>query len=491
MNQFGYYGYVFMFRLFIVLIILPVVMTAGAKEDSRLKELDRFFDLCSKYYTFSGSVLIAEDNEVIYKRGVLYNNWKGKVRNGSETKFMIGSVSKPFTAMLVMKLVEEGKLKLSDTVSDYIEYYPSDKGGVITIHHLLCHTAGFKDISRYYKNFFSVIMKKRYTNRKYIKLFCDLDLEFKPGSKFKYSSAGYYLLAAIVEKVTGKPFGQVMDEKILKPAGMGNSGCSIFMSSVEGLAKGYDLYNYKYSIADFTDPTAHKGGGSLYSTVDDLYKFYVAFENCKVLKKSAYLKMLKPHASIRGDVAYGYGFATGRKFVKAAGSELEFFAHGGSYNGFASDFSVMKDRNRVIIILSNETGTDVRNIKEQIVNILYGKAFKFVIPLSFAFDNAGSVNGIKIVIEDYRKSPDRYMVKKDMLNGLGLTHLINRKLDEAVTVLEFAAEEFPESSMIFSSLGTVYVRAGRKKAAADSFRRCLEIKPGDVYALRQLKRLKQ
>jgi CubicO group peptidase (beta-lactamase class C family) len=465
--------------------ILPVSTHA----DSRVKTLDHYFKQCERYYTFTGSVLVAEKGRVLYKKGLVCRNWPKKIPNTADTQFVIGSISKPFTAMLTLKLVEEGKLRLQGKVSDYLSYYPKDKGRRITIHQLLCHSAGFVDISRYYPDFFSKVMKKEYTNREFIELFCHLDLEFEPGTRYSYSSAGYYLLAAIIEKVTGKRFGQVLKEKIFSPLGMAHSGCLDYSKPGYKMAVGYDLYNFRYSKADYTSPTAHKGGGTVYSTVEDLFKWDRALKRGALLSNTSMDLMFSPHMDISGNVGYGYGWAVGKKYIGAAGKYVRFIEHGGLYNGFSANFSRLEDNDRVIILLSNATGTEVGAIRDQIINILYGKPYRFVIPITFALEEGKTVPQMRKIIAHFRSSRHKYSIKMDMLNGLGLTLLLEKDMDRAIEVLEFGAAEFPNSSMIFSSLGTVYLKAGKTKPAIKNLKRCLRLNPADLDAKQKLKQL--
>ncbi len=451
------------------LIVLSAVSTfclllfpSPAQGKDRIKNLEKYLELCERYYTFSGSILVAENDRVIYSRGLVTSNFAKRIPNTPDTKFMIGSVSKPFTAMLTLQLVQEGKLSLQGKVSDVLSYYPKDKGSKMTIHHLLCHKAGFKDISKHYPDFFTKVMTKEYTTRQLVKLFCDLPLDFEPGTRYAYSSAGYNLLAAIIEQVTGKPYGRVLREKILTPLGMNNSGSLKPRHTLTNKAIGYDLWNFKYSRADATSPTSHKGAGCIYSTANDLFKFYRALGTEKLLSKKYLHMMFSPQASISGDVGYGYGWAVGKRYVSSVGESLEFFAHGGQYNGFCADFTCFRENKRLIILLANTTDAPLNNIRDQIIALLNQKPYHFRIPISFALDESKSLAQLQQKIKDFKASRDNYTIREDMLNGLGLTYVIRKKLDHAVAVLEFAAAEYPNSKMVADSLAHVKRKAGKQ-----------------------------
>jgi|SRR5215216_7551077 len=140
-----------------------------------------------------------------------------------DTKFRIGSVTKQFTAALILQLVEEGKIKLDGKISDYLTDYRKDTGGKVTIHQLLNHTFGIPSYTNR-PDFSAEISRNLYSVADFVKKFASGGLEFEPGSKFSYNNSGYSLLGAIIEKVTGKSYETVLTERILKPLGMTNSG---------------------------------------------------------------------------------------------------------------------------------------------------------------------------------------------------------------------------------------------------------------------------
>ncbi|NIN36534.1 MAG: serine hydrolase, partial [Gammaproteobacteria bacterium] len=166
-----------------------------------------------------GTVLVAEKGTVLYSKAFGLANMEWDIPNNVDTKYRIYSMSKQFTALLVMQLVEAGKLDLKKPISEYLPYYRKDVGNQVTVHHLLTHTHG---IAEHYERLPSFIVTEP-TQELVEKYFCN-ELDFQPGTNFRYSGLlGYILLGAIIESVTGKPYENVLQEKILDPAGMENT----------------------------------------------------------------------------------------------------------------------------------------------------------------------------------------------------------------------------------------------------------------------------
>ena len=195
-------------------MLLGVLSANSIFAQDKVKKIDEFIKKCNEFRIFNGVVLVAEKGKTIYENAMGPANREWDIPNKTDTKFMIGSVSKQFTAMVILQLVEEEKLQLEDKISKFIPYYPKEKADKITVHHLLCHSSGIPLMTKLYNDFYTDIWVKEYTDEEYVKLFCDFEHEFEPGTRFMYNSAGYYLLAVIIEKITGKKFNEIIKEKI-------------------------------------------------------------------------------------------------------------------------------------------------------------------------------------------------------------------------------------------------------------------------------------
>lgn len=172
---------------------------------------------------FDGSVLVAENGNIVYEEAFGMANREWDIPNTTDTKFMLGSVSKSITAMLMLIQVQKGLINLDSAITDYIPEFSKKNGTRITIRQLLSHTSGMPNYD-IIKDFFPKISRQFYTREEYIKLFMDSALLFAPGSNYYYSSWGYFTLGYIMEKVTGKSYAQLMQEDIFEKLDMKGSG---------------------------------------------------------------------------------------------------------------------------------------------------------------------------------------------------------------------------------------------------------------------------
>src|ERR1044072_802000 len=191
-----------------------------------------------KYRQFNGIALVAENGKVIYKGAFGMANMEWEIPNTPDTKFRLGSITKQFTATLIMQLVEQGKIKLDGKLSDYLPDYRKDVGEKVTIHHLLTHTSGIPSYTGLPK-FFEDVSRNPYKVDEFVKKYASGDLQFEPGSKFSYNNSGYFLLGAIIEKVTGKPYDEVLKEIFFDPFGMKNPAYAHYDTTLQNRAAGY------------------------------------------------------------------------------------------------------------------------------------------------------------------------------------------------------------------------------------------------------------
>jgi CubicO group peptidase (beta-lactamase class C family) len=213
--------------------------TCERAADSKADAIESLLDRCHALGTFNGAALVAENGKVIFKKGFGFADFEWKIPNTPDTKFRLGSITKQFTAALLLQLVEEGKLSLETPLGDALPYYREDTGAIITIHHLLTHTSGIPCYTRL-PDYFKEIRRNTHEVRDFVLEFCSGDLEFDPGAKYRYSNSGYFLLGAIIEQVTGKSYEQALKERVFEPLGMRASGYDRGAPILEKRARGYD-----------------------------------------------------------------------------------------------------------------------------------------------------------------------------------------------------------------------------------------------------------
>lgn len=258
-------------KLFTFLIV-AFISAANAFAQDNVQKIDALVKQYYDYGQFNGSILVAEKGKIIYEKGFGMANMEWSIPVQPDTKFRIGSVTKQFTAALILQLVGEGKIKLDGKITDYLTDYRKDTGDKVTIHQLLNHTSGIPSYTGR-PDFFAEVSRNAYKVADFVKKFASGELEFEPGSKFAYNNSGYFLLGAIVEKVTGKSYETVLAERICKPLGMTNTGYDNHSPLIQKRANGYEKRSTGYINAPYLDMSLPYAAGSMYSTVGDLFKW--------------------------------------------------------------------------------------------------------------------------------------------------------------------------------------------------------------------------
>lgn len=334
---------------------------------------NRIDSLLNTYYNqgfFNGSVLVAQDENILFEKGFGYANFEWNIKNTPTTKFCIGSITKPFVSLITIQLISEGKIELQKPITTYLNDYRKDTGDSITVFNLLTHTSGLPDYTNE-TGFWTDSVKINYTNDYILHHFCSKDLNFKPSQEFEYSNTGYFILGMIIEKVTGKSFRNVLEERILNPSGMLNTGMNDPDSVLLKRASGYIKENDQIKNAPYIDFDNLFTAGSMYSTVEDLYLFDKALFNSKLLPDSLMAVMFTPY---KNDYALGWG----TKEYKLENNEtINIIAHPGSIKGFKSIFFHILNNDSVIILLDNTYMGEKRfEICERIMEILYNTKIK-------------------------------------------------------------------------------------------------------------------
>ncbi|MBN1471587.1 MAG: beta-lactamase family protein [Syntrophaceae bacterium] len=336
----------------------------------KVEEIDRVVQTLYENGQFSGAVLVSVNSEVVYKNAVGYADIEEGILNTCDTKFRIASFTKPFTAMLILQLVEAGKLDLDGKLIEYLPGFTVNGGEKITIHQLLTHTAGIAGEWRIPD--LAGIEKKFYSREKLFECINERELVYKPGAGREYSNFGYALLGLLIEKVTGKSYDDVLTEKICEPAGMNHTLSDVTAQAIDNRAIGYD-YNYFTGIerASFLDMSFVLGYGQLLSTVEDLYLFDKALYTNKLLSESSKKLFFNK-----------YGWFPKRYPVGKGSKKIKSFVLDGSVNGFQSHTHRI-EKDSVFIV-------SLRNIKEykreivikwptsmvpRILAILYGETY--------------------------------------------------------------------------------------------------------------------
>jgi CubicO group peptidase (beta-lactamase class C family) len=326
------------------------------------QQLDALVAAYAKAGQFNGTVLVAQHGKVIFTKGYGLANREWNQPNAADTKFRIGSLTKQFTAMLVMQLVEKGRLRLDGPVSDYLPNYPKPNGDKITLHHLLSHTSGIPNFAASAARETASLLPT--TPQAAVRDFSALPLEFEPGSTYRYSNSGYILLGAIIEQVTNKPYAQVLAENILQPLHMQDTGYDLPGTVLPKRAAGYEKTATGVVNTAYLDMTGPYAAGSMYSTVDDLYKWDQALYTTQLLSETGKAQMFQP---FKNDHAYGWNTA---RFLMGADS-VAVLRHGGVINGFRAFLLRVPKDHHLVVALDNESNDYTPKISTMLLRVLY------------------------------------------------------------------------------------------------------------------------
>ncbi len=299
-------------------------------------------DLCRRDL-FSGTVLIAKGDRVLWEKacGEATKSWH--IPNNIDTKFNLGSMNKMFTATAVMQLVEDGKVRLDDPISQYVDesWLPSSITSRVTVHHLLSHTSG---LGSYFNDTYMKSSRDLFRQVDDYKPLVQGDtLAFEPGSRFRYSNTGMLLLGVVIEKASGMNYFDYIRQRIYEPAGMENSDCYELDRPQENLAEGYIPRGEGWKNNLFMHVLKGGPAGGGYSTVGDLHRFARALQQGKLVSETSLEKMWKDYAG----AGYGYGFGID---LTPAGRIV---GHGGGFPGLNSHLDIFLDKGYVLVVMSN------------------------------------------------------------------------------------------------------------------------------------------
>lgn len=329
-------------------------------------EIDRIMQARSKAGEFNGSVLVARQGQILYQRGFGLANMEWNIPNEVNTKFEIASMTKQFTALLVLQFVNEGKIKLDGHLSDYLPYYRKDTGSRITIAELLSHTSGIPNFLSFPGFIDGPPSRTHYGVMEFVKKYCSNNLQSEPGTKFDYGNSGYFLLGAVLEQISGNSYEQLLRDRIFTPLGMKDSGYFHSETVIPRLASGYERKAEGFQNARYYDTSIPFAAGGMYSTVDDLYLWDQALYGERLLPARLRDLLFKPNLE-----NYGYGWNI---LIPKAGSPYAGEAiamHTGLVFGFQCVIARIPKHQELIVLLDNAEDATLLGIGLQIQQALY------------------------------------------------------------------------------------------------------------------------
>lgn len=343
---------------FILTITAAFIVQLCFAQNFDKTKLDNYFKALDQNEKFMGSVAVSHNGEIIYSNTIGFSDFENSVKANEKTKYRIGSISKTFTAVLVMKAVEQNKLTLSHTLSQFFpEIINSDK---ITISHLLSHRSGifnFTDNPSYY-----TWNTQPKTQQEMIQVIIEGGSVFEPGSKAQYSNSNYVLLTFILQDVFGKSYNQLLKEYITEPLDLNNTflGGKIDVNSNESRA-----YRFlkEWEAETETDASVSMGAGALVSTPSDLVKFAGALFNEKLVNKETLAQM----TSINDN--FGYGLFITPFYVHRG------YGHTGGIDGFTSIFCHFPESNISYSLVCNGLNYNQNLVSIAVLSAIFNKPY--------------------------------------------------------------------------------------------------------------------
>ena len=334
------------FKLFTTVLLFAFASNVfGQKLDAQIDKL-----IAEKYTVDGpgGAILVSQKGKIIYQKGFGKASIELNVNNSPDNVFEIGSITKQYTAVCILMLEEQGKLKVTDAIEKYLPDYP--RGNEITIHQLLTHIAGVVNYTALPE--WTKVWREDKTVDEMIAFFKDKPLDFEPGAHWNYSNSGYILLGAIIEKISGMTYGDFVEQNIFNAIGMNNSYYGSRSEIIAMRAQGYQSAGEgKYRNAEYLSLTHPYASGSIMSTVGDQLIWIKAIANNKLISEASKKKAWTPCIPADGKNSYhGYGWTIN----EINGSPT--IEHGGGIFGFVSFGIYMPEEDIFVSILTNRDG---------------------------------------------------------------------------------------------------------------------------------------
>lgn len=475
---------------FIGLIILIASINIGFSQ-TKTEQLDDLLGMYHEYGLFNGSVLIAEQGEVVYKKGFGMANMEWDIPNAPNTKHRLGSITKQFTAMLILQLVADEAIDLEAPITTYLPNYPKKTGDIITTHHLLTHTSGIPNYTSF-PDFFKNESRNPYTPDEFVEVFAHKDLDFAPGERFSYSNSGYFLLGVIAEKLTEKTYEQLLHDNIFSPAGMNATGYDNHKDILKNRATGYEKNGLSYVNSDYLDMSIPYAAGSMYSTAEDLFLWDQALYTDKLLPKELMDLYFKPYVAAWGDSHYAYGWGVGKEMIGNTEDSVDAIAHGGGINGFNTNISRVIADKSLVVLLNNTGGSSLNEMTRAIRGILYDKTYDLP-KRSTANEVFGVIEaeGIEAGIAYFKtiKDDDTFNLSENEMNGVGYRLMREERVAEALQVFKLNMDEFPESFNVYDSYAEALMNLGQNDAAIANYTKSVEMNPANQNGIDMLEEL--
>lgn len=431
---------------------------------------------------FSGAVLIAKDDHVLLQKSYGFAHLGHKVKNNTDTKFSYASIGKSFTAVAIFQLIQAGKLSLDDPIGKFLPNYPNKVArDSITIRLLLMHRSGLADYF-YSDKFLNTSKVKFRTIESLSDLYENEPLEFKPNEQFSYRNTNYIVLGRIIETVSKMPYEDYIKKHIFAKANMQNTGNFDIDHIIENEAENYtlsDVYPNQLQKTFFMSAVKGSSAGGGYTTINDMYKFALAFKNNKLLN-AKYTDFMKKEPE---NGWYGYGM----QFAGAKGSGI--YGHSGGHFGVGAEWRIFNKQNYTVILLTNKDldqgFLDARFFIEKTIAGSTPKLDTYFYTkkvINTCLDKG--LDKAAILIKE-----SRFELSEADLNAKGYEMIKRGLYKKAIDVFTLEILSFPKSYEAYDSLGEAYMMDGNLKKAIENYKKSLALNTENTNAKEKLKEL--
>jgi CubicO group peptidase (beta-lactamase class C family) len=465
--------------------VLGVVLTFPVQAQSPPRgapaSIDTLFQQLHERGQFNGAVLVAQRGQVVYRGAFGFSDQDAHVAFTPETPSCIASLSKSFTALAIMMLVEQHRLSYDESIQKYFPALP-EKLGAATVRQLLNHTSGIPD----YSSDLNVDHPGITTGEVLNALAAVREPVFPPGEKYQYNNSGYLLAGLIVEKITGKSLPDFLQERVFKPLGMKSTfALTAGRTKTREVARGID------DFGDVNDASGYLGGdGGLYSTVDDLFAYDQALYTERLVRKQTLEQAFTPGRVRTGEMTYGFGW----NIADDAGGKRVW--HTGNTAGFRGFFERRLPTRTTVIMLTNRGNSRRTEINAAIQNILAGKPYD--LPkrsIAVKMRETDLKSGIDAALAEYQAAKAAGSAEYDLgeseLNMLGYRLLYeDHEPQHAVKIFTLNTVEHP-SSNAYDSLAESYQVVGDTESARKNYQIAIEKDPTNLHARGMLEKIRE
>ena len=459
------------------------------------KKIDDYLSQLKKEKNFSGALLIIKDGEKIFSKGYGWADKENKIPFTPSTLASMGSITKAFTAVAIMKLFEQGKLSLNDSLKKFFPQVPTDKAN-ITIHQLLTHSSGFHEFLQNDGGDYEKIETEGFLKRAF-----DEPLAFKPGEKAVYTNVGMSVLGIIIEQVSGMDYELFLKKYLFEPIGIAGIGYHTPVSKTDTIAHGYQngkdwgTIPKHISTAGIEPYWNLKANGGLEASLDEMAIWANAFTNNTILKKETIQKMFSPQIveeGTNGNYSFGYGCN-----ISKSRRNTKIIDNGGSNGIYFARLIRLPEEGLVFYMITNESSINTNMVLPNVTQLYFmGKIVQDAVNNKPKFETQMAGKIYQVLTENKPTDlgealkKENIVVDDDMiLLDVGQRLIAEKKVDEAFSLYQYYTKTFPNIIVSWNDLGDVYQMKNNKAEAIKCYQQALKLRPGNQRAKENLEKL--